>query len=51
LLRRAQKPRCMGFVGYRTDAEATAAAKYFNGTYLDTSKLTVEVRRLHAGCT
>ena len=40
---RLQKPRCMGFVGYRTEAEAVAAAKYFNGTYMDTSRLSVEV--------
>ncbi len=36
--------RCFGFVGFRTPAEAEAAVRYFNKSYMDTLRLSVEVR-------
>ena len=37
--------RKFGFVGYKSDEEAKAALKFFNGTYLNTSKLVVELAK------
>ncbi|KAJ3031787.1 hypothetical protein HK097_005409, partial [Rhizophlyctis rosea] len=37
--------RQIAFVGYKTEKEARAALKYFNGTYVDTSKIEVEVAK------
>ncbi|KAF7302233.1 hypothetical protein MIND_00790300 [Mycena indigotica] len=34
--------RRFGFVGYKTDAEATAAKEWFNRTYIDTTKIKVQ---------
>ncbi|GAB5591932.1 Multiple RNA-binding domain-containing protein 1 [Umbelopsis nana] len=34
--------RRFAFIGYRTEKEAVRARKYFNDTYIDTSKITVE---------
>lgn len=34
-----------GFIGYKTTSEALDALKYFNNSYLDTSKLVVELAR------
>ena len=36
--------RQMGFVGFRSPQEAAAALKYFNHSFIDTSRLEVEVR-------
>lgn len=33
--------RKFGFIGYKTEEEARKAAKFFNGTFLHTSKLDV----------
>ena len=33
--------RQIGFIGFKTEEEATAAVDFFNNTYLDTSKLSV----------
>ena len=35
----------MAFVGYKTEADATAALEYFNNTFVDTSKIQVEYAR------
>ena len=35
--------RHIGFVGFKTEEEAKAALEFFNNTYLDTSKLQVEL--------
>jgi multiple RNA-binding domain-containing protein 1 len=35
--------RQMAFVGFRTAEEAAAAQKYFDHTFIDTSRLAVEV--------
>ncbi|KAL5722290.1 hypothetical protein ACHQM5_005828 [Ranunculus cassubicifolius] len=37
------KSRKIAFVGFRTDGEAEAAMKYFNNSYLDTSKITCKL--------
>lgn len=34
----------MAFVGYHSVEDAAAAVKYFQNTYIDTSKLSIEVR-------
>ena len=39
---KAGQPRKMAFVGFRSEAEARAALRYFHGTFLDTSRLVVE---------
>ncbi|EFN59301.1 hypothetical protein CHLNCDRAFT_19359, partial [Chlorella variabilis] len=36
------KSRCFGFVGFRTPAEAEAAVRYFNKSFMDTMRLAVE---------
>ena len=41
--RRDGRSRLFGFVGYRSASEAEGAVKYFNRTFLDTSRITVEV--------
>jgi RNA recognition motif-containing protein len=38
------RSRQMAFLGFKTEAQAKDAMKYFSKTYLDTSKLFVEVR-------
>ena len=37
--------RRFGYIGYKTEKEAKSAAKYFNNTFLDTSKIAVELAR------
>ncbi|KAI8464256.1 MAG: hypothetical protein J3K34DRAFT_441137, partial [Monoraphidium minutum] len=39
------QPRQMAFVGYRSAGDAAAALKYFDRTFLDTSRLSVEFAR------
>lgn len=36
--------RQMGFVGFKSEEGAAAALKYFNNTFIDTFRITVEVR-------
>ena len=35
--------RCFGFVGYKTDLEALAAQRWFNRTFIDSTRISVEV--------
>lgn len=35
--------RCFGFIGYKTPAEAERARKWFNRTFVDSSRITVDV--------
>ena len=42
IFRRDGTSRQFGFVGYKTAEEAEAAIKYFNRTFMDTSRITVE---------
>ncbi|PVV04503.1 hypothetical protein BB560_000995 [Smittium megazygosporum] len=37
--------RRFGFIGYKTEKEAKAAVRYFNGTFIDTSKIVVELAK------
>ncbi|PSS01112.1 Multiple RNA-binding domain-containing protein, partial [Actinidia chinensis var. chinensis] len=39
------KSRQFGFIGYRTEQEAKEALKYFNSSYLDTSRINCEIAR------
>ncbi|KAH7293538.1 hypothetical protein KP509_28G030000 [Ceratopteris richardii] len=39
------RSRQFGFVGYRSEEEASAAVNYFNRTFIDTSRLTCEIAR------
>ncbi|XP_031480603.1 uncharacterized protein LOC116250805 [Nymphaea colorata] len=39
------KSRQFGFVGFRTEKEATEAVKYFTNAFMDTSKLVCEIAR------
>ncbi|KAF8412655.1 hypothetical protein HHK36_000623 [Tetracentron sinense] len=39
------KSRQFAFVGFRTEQEAEEALKYFNNSYLDTSRITCEIAR------
>ncbi|KAL8508685.1 hypothetical protein ACS0TY_019075 [Phlomoides rotata] len=39
------KSRQFGFVGYRTEQEAEEAIKYFNKSFMDTSRITCEIAR------
>ncbi len=42
IMRKGTKSRKFGFVGFRTEEEALEARKFFNNTYLDTSKIQVD---------
>ncbi|UPR01955.1 multiple RNA-binding domain-containing protein [Chloropicon primus] len=37
------KSRCFGFIGYRSSEEAQEALRYFDRTFLDTSRIQVEI--------
>lgn len=39
------RSRLFGFIGYQSEAEAREAAGYFNGTFIDTSKIAVEMAK------
>ncbi|KAJ2767543.1 Multiple RNA-binding domain-containing protein 1, partial [Coemansia nantahalensis] len=42
---KAGKFRRFGYIGYRTDEDAEAAQAYFNGTFIDTSRVEVEIAK------
>lgn len=39
------RSRLFGFIGYRSAEEANRAVKYFNNTFIDTSRVTVELAK------
>jgi multiple RNA-binding domain-containing protein 1 len=39
------RSRQLGFIGYHTPQAAKQAVYYFNNTYLDTSKISVEMAK------
>ncbi|KAL6995183.1 hypothetical protein U1Q18_005318 [Sarracenia purpurea var. burkii] len=43
LFLRDGKSRQFGFIGYRTEREAEEALKYFNNSYMDSSRITCEI--------
>jgi multiple RNA-binding domain-containing protein 1 len=45
IMRKNDKSRNFAFVGYKTEAEAAAAKKFFDGTFFDTSKMVIEFAR------
>lgn len=45
IMRKNDKTRNFAFVGYKTEADAVAARKHFNGTFFDTSKMAIEFAR------
>jgi multiple RNA-binding domain-containing protein 1 len=42
IMKKGDKSRLFGFVGFRTELEAEKAKKFFGGTFLDTSRLVVD---------
>ena len=41
-----KKSRLFGFVGYKTEGEATIAKKFFHGSFVDTSRIEVDFAKL-----
>jgi multiple RNA-binding domain-containing protein 1 len=41
-MRKGTKSRLFGFVGFKSEAEAATAKKYFSNTFIDTSRITVD---------
>jgi len=39
------KSRLFGFVGFRSPAQALEAVSYFNNTYIDSSRISVEIAK------
>lgn len=39
------RSRLFGFVGFKNEQQAAAALKYFNNSYLHTSKLQVDIAK------
>ena len=42
IMKKGNKSRLFGFVGFKSEQEADEAKKFFNQTYIDTSKVTVD---------
>lgn len=42
--------RQFGFVGFKSAEDAQAALDYFNNSYLDTSRLNIQVSRIARDC-
>ena len=45
IMTKNNRSRLFGFVGFKTDEQAAAALKYFNNTYLHTSKLQIDMAK------
>ena len=50
LLRRDGASRQFGFIGFRSAEEAADALKYFNRTFIDTSRIVVEASVVFQFC-
>ena len=44
-MRKGAKSRQFGFVGFKNDKNAKQAKKYFQNTYIDTSKIEIDFAR------
>ena len=42
IMRKGAKSRQFGFVGFKSERHAKAALKFFNSTYMDTSKIEMD---------
>lgn len=42
VMKKGDKSRLFCFIGYKTEAEAAAAKKFFHNTFLDTSRIVVD---------
>lgn len=42
IMKKGDKSRMFGFVGFKSEADAEAAKKFFSGTFLDTSRMVVD---------
>lgn len=42
IMRKGNKSRQFGFVGFKSESEAIEAKKFFHNTFIDTSKIQVE---------
>lgn len=42
IMRKGTRSRMFGFIGFKTDAEAEDAKRFFDSTYIDTSKIEVD---------
>jgi len=42
IMKKGDKSRLFGFIGFKTEAEAITARKFFNGTFIDTSRMVVD---------
>ena len=47
-MRKGTKSRQFGFVGFKSSKHAKQALKFFKGTYIDTSKIELEIAK-HQG--
>ena len=45
IMKRGNRSRLFGFVGFRSEEEALVALKYFNKTYIDTSKIEIDLAK------
>lgn len=43
MLKRDGTSRCFGFIGYKTSQEAERAQKWFNRTFVDSSRIMVDI--------
>jgi len=41
-MKKGDKSRLFCFIGYKTEAEAAAAKKFFHNTFIDTSRIVVD---------
>jgi len=39
IMRKGNKSRLFGFIGFKTEDEATKAKQYFNNSFIDTSRV------------
>lgn len=45
-MKKGDKSRLFGFVGFKTEEEAAKAKKFFSGTFIDTSRIQCDFAKL-----